>query len=178
MDPAHTLSCSCSTCQRFDAPTERYLESAYVDRAGEYVTQIFWVLDRALELHRQRVAFAESCKGLPFYNLPQSDGHLITLFEDRSPGSEYAMRLWAGAHGFSLQERMHYAPEYQQRFRVLSVVVGTNANSSAVRLADWQGPSEWREPETREPAPGVVVELPRTERDKDGMWRPSDGGQL
>lgn len=113
------------------------------------VDALLAAFDRALELHRQRLAFAESCKALPFYHQAEPRLHVLTVFEEHSPHAEYAMRLWATANGFEIRERMHDAHGF--RFRVLYIAV------DGCSLVSMHGRDE--HVGVREPAPGVVIRV-------------------
>lgn len=126
---------------------------------ADQVDAILKTLDRALVVHRERLAFVEQCKNLlPFYHQAHSESSLCTFFEHHTPCSEYAIRLWASANNFAIREYLHESAEC--RFRVMTVVVGTDD------LVSWHGRSEWQKPAAAEPA-NVITPPPE-------VWRPAD----
>lgn len=148
-DPAAQHLAACSTCQDFDKPSERYQESAYRDLAGHQVECIFAMLDAAKALG--------GALSLSIH---------ATAYE---PGiAEHAVRLWASGHGIAIRDVRHVTNEVESRWLELAF-----DPAGAVRVNVHLPPRAL----TIEPAPGVVIELPRTERDAEQLWRPEDGAR-
>lgn len=129
-----------------------------VERCADELSIILSLLDDAIAIHRR---FAKLQNRASFYYQTQDHHHLLTFFEDRSPHALYAMQLWASANGFTLEERMHDAPEYDQLHRVVEIVIAPGKS-----LASWHGVDL---PRSAEP-PRVRIETADT-------WSPAQGAQ-
>lgn len=142
---------ACSTCQDFSKPSERFMAQAIVptDPAGHQVECIFAMLDAAKAL-----------------------GGALSIAIHASayePGiAEHAVRLFASGHGLPIRDIRHVTDEVESRWLELSF---DKLGAARVNVHLPPRPLVYR------PAPGVVIELPRTDRDAEQMetWRPSDG---